>query len=90
MDVSPYNLMNCNGEFKFIDLGFAQLYLYANMPRNLFGVKSYRSPWAHIASNLQIAEHLELHLANSNPLYFVCGLKSSSHNKIKALNFFGF
>jgi len=62
MDISPNNIMNCNGEFKFIDLGFAELYKHADMPIIMFGVEFYRSPWAHIASELEIEEHQELHL----------------------------
>jgi len=60
MDLSSNNLMNCNGEFKFIDLGFALL--YSNMPTISFGNEDYRSPWAHIASKLETEKHPELHL----------------------------
>jgi len=62
MDISPNNIMNCNGELKFLDLGFAELYRHDSMPIILFGAEFYRSPWAHIASKLDIEEHRELHL----------------------------
>jgi len=62
MDISPNNIMNCNGEFKFLDLGFAELYRYADMPIIVFGLEFYRSPWAHIASELDIEDNQELHL----------------------------
>jgi len=60
MDISPDNIMNCNGEYKFIDLGF--VLLYSNVSAISFGNQLYRSPWAHIASKLETEEHQELHL----------------------------
>merc|ERR1712034_1153 len=65
LDVSPSNIMKCNGELKFIDLGFAALYLYEDMPTIRFGCKTFQSPWAHIASKLlklQSKKQQELHL----------------------------
>ena len=85
MDISPNNIMNCNGEFKFLDLGFAELYRYADMPIIVFGLEFYRSPWAHIASELDIEDNQELHLGRSKGLWYanvVCCLKRVLYKRI--------
>jgi len=60
VDVSPTNILVCNGEFKFIDVGFAKLYAnildHVNNINFVFGMLLYRSPWAHIVS--EVPSHL--------------------------------
>jgi serine/threonine protein kinase len=58
-DISEQNMMSCNGEWKFIDLGFATLYdltteYLKDIDKFLFGNHNYRSPWADIISHVSM------------------------------------
>jgi serine/threonine protein kinase len=56
IDLSPHNMMECQGKIKFIDLGFTKLYSklidVLNDVSFIFGIKYYRSPWAHVISEV--------------------------------------
>lgn len=57
IDISPRNLLSCNGEIKFIDFGFAQLFSkvkdIVQVNDFTFGNQHFRSPWAHIITKMR-------------------------------------
>lgn len=74
LDISPSNIMVCKNEMKFIDLGFARLYgrlsqyIKSNefrFDKFMFGTEKYRSPWAHLVTEIDPRES-EFELWNLN------------------------